>query len=71
MALAVDLPGTKSNPDGYRLDGDTYQEFIEESLPPVTALGRVGSANTVSEFKYRDNRKRDFIVTRFQRQGFE
>src|SRR5471030_2597286 len=71
LALAVDLSGTNGDRDRDRLDGNTGQQLVKETLPPLAALGCVGASNAVREFEHRHHGNSDLFVTSFQRHGFE
>ena len=57
--------------DCHWLDGDTRQQFVEESLPAAAAFGCVGAGDAVGEFEDGHDRNRDLFIAALERDGFE
>lgn len=49
---------TSSATFGHRLNGDTGQKFIKETLPAVAAFGCVGASDAVGKLKHGHDRRR-------------
>src|SRR5579884_1115684 len=71
LALSVDLAGAESDGDGHRLDGASGEQIVEETLPAVAAVGRVGAGDAVGKFEHGDHGNGDPLIAGFKGHAFE
>jgi hypothetical protein len=62
LAQAIDPSGPDRDPDCYGLDWHAGQQFVEEPLASIAALGGIGSTDPVRKFKHGNHRDSDFVV---------
>ena len=71
LTLAVDLSSADRDGHRYRLDGNTTQQIIKETLPAFATFRCIRSHDAVGEFEYGHDRDGDSFVTGCQRDVFE
>ena len=71
LTLAVDLPGADRDGRRHRLDGDSGEEIVKETLPTFTAFRGIGSHDSMGEFEHGNHGDSDSFVARFERHVFE
>ena len=65
LVLAVDLAGTKSDWHSDRMDGQSYEEFLNKLVPFGFSLWRVRAGGSVGQLDQSHDGDADLRVTHF------